>query len=374
MGQLRHRKGGILIARRVDYMSARQVLEQEFAAAAAAFRSQQPPDVPPAIAEATTCLLASQTQAYREALVGCAVIRIVDPETDVRYPHLKLAENAFSGRSLDEHVVNPFLREQEIPSSGGPYLSALRRAVSLELPVPQGQRDREAFTQMARFVDMLRNANQEMARLYLQHLLYGFLSLREKARVVLARIRRLSLDQYRDLLQRLLTTPSGGRLPVLLVVAVFQTIQGYFELDWDIEWQEINVSDAARHAGGDVTIKRNGDILMAIEVTERPIDASRVRATFRAKISQYAIDDYVFFFTARAPTDEARAAARQYFAQGHHIGFLSVVDWAIGILGTVGPAGRSLFNEAILALLDRDDMPREIKVAWNRYLEAVVTE
>jgi len=127
-------------------------------------------------------------------------------------------------------------------------------------------------------------------------------------------------------------------------------------------------------ARGDITIRRNGDVLLAIEVTERPIDETRVRATFRAKISPYSIDDYLFFFTATPPNDDARQAAKQYFAQGHHIGFLSVEEWAVNILGTIGPEGRAHFNDVILGLLSRNDVPKELKVAWNRHLEAVVTE
>lgn len=98
---------------------ASRVLNEEFKIAEEAFRDGQLPQVPDEIVTACDDLFASNTQAYREALLGCAVVRIVDPDVDVRYPHLDLSPKAFSGRGLDERVINPFLKYHEIPSSNG---------------------------------------------------------------------------------------------------------------------------------------------------------------------------------------------------------------------------------------------------------------
>ena len=50
---------------------------------------------------------------------------------------------------------------------------------------------------------------------------------------------------------------------------------------------KINAPDAPSRAEGDITIKRNGGVILAIEVTERRIDETRVRNIFRAKISVF---------------------------------------------------------------------------------------
>jgi hypothetical protein len=351
---------------------ASRVLNEEFKIAEEAFRDGQLPQVPDEIVTACDDLFASNTQAYREALLGCAVVRIVDPDVDVRYPHLDLSPKAFSGRGLDESVINPFLKYQEIPSSNGPYLSALRRAVRLELPVPQGQRDTKAFEALVTVIEALRAADEGTARLYLRYLLCRFLRLREESKITLVRAHRLSLDQYRQLLPCLLSKPSGGRMPLLVAVAGFQTLCRYFELDWEIEWQEINAADAPSKAGGDITVRSDDAILMAVEVTERPIDAGRVRTTFRAKISPHAIDDYLFIFSGVGPNEEAKLAAKRYFAQGHHICFVPVEEWIISIMSLVGPEGRVCFEDCLLELLDREDIPRALKVGWNQCMEAVI--
>jgi hypothetical protein len=75
---------------------------------------------------ATEQLFASETQAYREALVGCAVARILNPQIDIRYPATESGGDSFSGRSLADNAITPFLAANRIPVSKSPYLGPLR--------------------------------------------------------------------------------------------------------------------------------------------------------------------------------------------------------------------------------------------------------
>ncbi len=59
-------------------------------------------------------------------------------------------------------------------------------------------------------------------------------------------------------------------MPVLLAVAMFDSIQRWFNLDWEIAWQEVNVADRVARVGGDITIRRSGAAVLVVEVTERP--------------------------------------------------------------------------------------------------------
>lgn len=346
-------------------------MHEEFSLAEEAFRKGQPPAVPPEIERATSILMTSATQAYREALIGCALARLVDPEIDIQQPSEQLGDNAFSGRSLDERVVNPFLHENEIPASKNPYLSALRRAVELRLPVPPGQRDAKAFTALVEFLEALKQVDDPTARTYLRYLLYGFLRLREQSNIQLIQVKQLHVDQVRQLLARFLSRPSGGWIPLIVVVAVFHAIRDSFGLDWNIQWHDINVADAPANAPGDVTVSQNDNIILSVEVTERQIDQERVRSTFRSKIAERQVTDYIFLST-REPTPSAREASYAHFAQGHHMGFLDLTEWAVNILATIGPNGRAHFVRHVVGILDHHRIPRAIKVAWNQALEAVI--
>jgi hypothetical protein len=146
---------------------------------------------------------------------------------------------------------------------------------------------------------------------------------------------------------------------------MFETIKQFFNLDWEIEWQGINVADAASGAGGDIIIMHQGNILLAIEVTERSVDRARVVSTFNTKIAPAGIEDYLFLVGATETSEEARNQARKYFAQGHDINFIQVCDWLIMLLATLGKAGRNIFNSSLMNLLDGPDVPKTVKIAWN---------
>jgi hypothetical protein len=204
---------------------------------------------------------------------------------------------------------------------------------------------------------------------FLHYLLYKFAKLREAAEVPLSRLKRISLEQYEILIGRLLQTRSGGRLPVILVVAAFRTIKDFFGKNWVIEFQGINVADGATGAGGDITITDGGEVVFAAEVTERPMERTRVVATFNTKIAPNGIQDYLFFVPLDTLSPEAKQQARQYFAQGHEINFLEIKTWVLTSLATTGKTGRELFNAHLLELMSDQAMPRQLKVAWNDYID-----
>jgi hypothetical protein len=145
-----------------------------------------------------------------------------------------------------------------------------------------------------------------------------------------------------------------------------------YSLNWDVQYQGINVADQASGAGGDITVSSGGTTLLAIEVTERPIAKARVVSTFNTKIVRKGIADYLFLYSTEEPDDSAKAAAEKYFAQGHEINFLKIADWIFNNLGTMGSKCRGNFGVNILALLDSRDVPASVKVAWNDLVQEIV--
>jgi hypothetical protein len=300
----------------IDYAAAKAELERLFAVAEKQFRQVSDYQGPEAAISAARILFDSSVQSYREALLGCCIARIMDDTIDIRLPYMNQGEAAYNGRTLDERVINPFLHAREIPASKGPFLATFRRNVSFTEETRRGLRDSAGYDAMLNYIELLRAADTKEAQRDLAVLLlHFFVALRDASKVTLARIARLSLDQQRRLVEALLDTPSGGLLPVLLAVALFQTLNECHELGWEIEWQGINVADRASGAGGDITIRNGGDLHLAIEVTERAVERARVVSTFNTKISRNAIRDYLFLVTREPPAD-AKEAAGQYFGQG----------------------------------------------------------
>jgi hypothetical protein len=134
---------------------------------------------------------------------------------------------------------------------------------------------------------------------------------------------------------------------------------------WTIERQEINAADGATGAPGDITIYKDGAIFKAIEVTERPIDGSRVDSTFSTKITLNNAAEYLFVYTNDLPRENALERAKAYFAQGYNINFASITDLTIHILLSGDEAFRTAYNERMFELFNAQDVQATIKVAWN---------
>lgn len=358
--------------RSLDYVQAQELLESGFQRAESALLGAYCPRMGRSLEAACAAVFASNTQAYREVLLGCVVAKILDPGVDVRLPYASQGDAAFNARSLDEKVINPFLQARRVPCSKGPYLNVFRRSVRFHAETRHGLRDKEGYDALLAILSRLERMDRSRAAKFLQYLLYKFVQLRESHNVPLSRLQRFSLEQYGQLLSGLLSTPSGGRFPVLIAVAMLRSIKGHFGLDWDISYRGINEADAASGAGGDVTIVSQGSIILSVEITERPVDRSRVISTFNTKIAPNAIEDYLFLVGTAGQTDEAVAQAGQYFAQGHEVNFVDLREWVMMCLATTGKRGRETFNSEVLDLFDSCGLPQSLRVAWNSQVSSLL--
>lgn len=316
---------------------------------------------------------ASKTQAYREVLLGCLLVRIADKSRDVSFPYVGLGEAAYNGRTLDEQVVNPFLREKNIPCSKGPYLSVFRRSVAFVPSTREGLKDKKGFDALLRVIEIVRNQTDDrVLKAILGYLVHRFLLLREESHIDLIELDRISLSQYRNLITALIHRKSGGRLPLLLVVSMFEAIAETFSLAWSIEWQGINVADSASGVSGDITIKQKGISILVVEVTERIVDSTRVASTFKTKIAPAKIPRYVFMVHLHQIDDKTQSQADRYFAQGYDVTLVDIWEWLVNSLVTIGGEGRQHFQTRVLHHLSDVEIPKMIRVIWNEETERLL--
>ena len=274
------------MARPINYQSIEILLAEVFREAEGHFALLNPPEVSSEIANAAKLVMESKTAAYREALVTCALVKLLDPQADLSLPYVNHGDAAYNGREIAHKYVVPFFDENKIPSSRGAFLGVFRRSVKFKADTGRGLKDKRGYSAFLLFLEALQVSSLSTARTLFLYLLYLFVEMRAKSNIPISRIQRLGLDQYELVIVNLLRTPSGGLIPVLLAVAMFKTISDCFTLQWDIDWQGINVADSASNVGGDITVKSDGRILLVIEVTERTIDKARIRSTFNTKGTQ----------------------------------------------------------------------------------------
>jgi hypothetical protein len=357
----------------IDYLSARALLDEALQDVLSDFLgSNGITPLPDDLVLQCRRVFQSATQAYREALLGCVIARLQDPTINPRKPYMNQGEGAYNGRTMDERVINPFLQDHRIPCSKGPYLSVFRRSVLFEESTRAGVRDKEGFDAMLcciAYIEATTDPRQQRA--FLRHLLYRFVEMREASSVPLSRLQRFSLSQYGSLVAKLLAVPSGGRFPVFLVVAAFRAISDRFQLGWNVEVQGINVADRPSGAGGDITISLGSVLLMAAEITERPVGRDRVVSIFNTKIAPASIVDYLFFVN-QEPDERVRQQCQQYFAQGHELNFVHIATWLNMMLATIGKGGRESFNQQLLSMLDDPSTPQSVRASWNEVVACVI--
>lgn len=348
----------------LDYDLAKTDLRRLFEDAEECFQNGQDLPASEELRKAAETLFSSNTQSYREVLVGCALARLQNNLIDIRKPYINQGDDAFNGRTLDEQVVNPFMQDRRVPSSKGPYLAVFRRNVALTPETGAGLRDKAGYEAMLTFIDALeRTSTSDEVSDLTRQLLFNFVKLRNSATVPLSQIARLSVTQIQRMVDEFGAVGSGGLIPVLLTVALIEAVRETLKPSWDVEFQGINVADRATGAGGDITVSEQGRALLAVEVTERPIDRRRVVSTFNTKIVESGIRDYLFVYTVQAPQEDALEAASAYFAQGHEINFLQLTEWTSAILSTLGLEGRENYLRILLEKLE--SAPAKVKVGWN---------
>ena len=315
----------------------------------------------------------SKTQSYREVLLGCALVRYLSPDINIRLPYVKQGSNAFNGRTLDEQVINPFLMSRQIPCSKGPYLATFRRNVRLDVSTRSGLRDQTGYDAMLTILDIIENSYGDAAIVPILCLLQKFIELRERSSIRLVSVTRMSIEQYRKFLDTLLHNQSGGLIPMLISEAIFDTLNTQFNCQWKIERQGINAADGATGAPGDITIYKEDKIIKAIEVTERPIEETRVITTYNTKISISGVNDYLFIYTSTTPSDAAYSAAKTYFAQGYDINFVRLSNLVISTFIAGNADTRTIFMDKMLNLLHQPGIPAIVKTAWNDALQSTIS-
>lgn len=318
-------------------------------------------------------VFASKTQSYREVLLGCALAHFLSPDTNIRLPYVKQGPDAFNGRTLDEQVINPFLMSRQIPCSKGPYLATFRRNVKLDSSTRSGLRDQAGYDAMLAILSVIESSRGTAAKVPILSLLQRFIDLREQSSIQLVSVSRMSIEQYRKFLDTLLHNQSGGLIPMLVSEAIFDTLNQQFNCKWEIERQGINAADGATGALGDITISSNSKVIKAIEVTERPIEETRVITTFNTKISTSGVNDYLFIYTASTPTDAAYSAAKTYFALGYDINFIRLNNLVTSTFIAGNADTRTIFMDKMLNLLRQPDIPAMVKTAWNDALQSTIS-
>ena len=180
----------------IEYTTARDILDRTFADVIRDYIEGRIPRIQSVLEKSYDLLFQSKTQAYREDLLGCVLVRLLNPKVDIRLPYVQQGERAYSGRTLDEKVINPFLHKAKIPSLKGPFLSVFRRSVTFTEDTRAGLRDQKGFDAMLKVVGFIDKASNKKLHDIIYYHLYRFIRLREKSQIELIHPKRYFSQGY----------------------------------------------------------------------------------------------------------------------------------------------------------------------------------
>ncbi|HEY4877184.1 MAG TPA: hypothetical protein VIH86_16510 [Puia sp.] len=176
----------------IDYANARKILDDIYMPVNDATYVPST-TISQAVIDHINTLFKSDTQSFREVLLGCALVRQMDKTANLRKPYINLGAGAYNGRTLDEKVINKFLHHQEVPSSKGPYLATFRRSVEFDDSIAKGMRDKNSFASFMACIQYLESLNNDSEITdFISALLVKFIELRSSSKVTVARIRRFA--------------------------------------------------------------------------------------------------------------------------------------------------------------------------------------
>jgi hypothetical protein len=178
----------------IDHNQANYLLNESFSKAEVHIVESTIPEIEVGLIHHFDIIFSSNTQSYREVLLGCTLTRILNKTIDIHLPYVSQGPNAFNARDLDEKVINPFLQRSHIPSTKGPYLSTFRRQVRFEAITRDGLRDKHGFDSLLFLINHLAEVVEDNILLdFLNYLLFRFAQIREASIVPLTHIQRFSL-------------------------------------------------------------------------------------------------------------------------------------------------------------------------------------
>jgi hypothetical protein len=163
---------------------------------------------------------------------------------------------------------------------------------------------------------------------------------------------------------------SGGERLASVTAGI--TYAQYFHADPDGDWtvtaDHVNVPDEQSSAAGDVEVKRDGELVRAIEVKDKHVGVSDIQHAVR-KAREAELGEYLYLVGDGFKSGEKRDAIAE--AEDAPIEMILVYpDEQLAQLKFVGEAGRKKFVDAVGEFLNDMRAQEESKSGWTDLVDS----
>lgn len=235
------------------------------------------PDVHPSLREHLDLVVekCESNKAVIAVLLTLMLKKTLSPEQDIRN-HQQGLPGGFSGRSLDEKTVTPFLKARNFPAmqSGSGWLTRSleqKRPYDMNYPGAVSPKNlKQAFLGVVHEVEV----NRRPADAVMTYILAGLIEHRNKSsRIKLSRPTNLTINQILALLRDHANAGLAGsaRLPTLALYAVYQRLVSEVG-----RYKNCKLADLESHTAADSRTGRLGDIQVN-DAEDRPFEAVEVK-------------------------------------------------------------------------------------------------
>jgi hypothetical protein len=330
---------------------AAQVLKAEWEGILSASESQSLKDAvdDPKLIQAVRASVNSPTKTYRYVLPAQVLSKLADPSLDSRcLQALRGGAGAFDARSVAHEVIVPFDQDNESVLGGSqePYVNNPLRVPEVTARHRSAQRDKQGWDQLCFVLDAVEERkDRRFTRGVLRQILTEIYTRLATVRVVYGVPRRISLSKTIEVIHTFLSEHSGGDRLLALSSALFTIVGKRFGLYDHVRRGNITATDQAAGMLADLEcVTKDGHIVLAVEVKDRQITMSQLRAKLRT-IREKRVSE-VFFVaqgTAASERAEVRSLVDREFASGQNVYVTDLVALGTALLSIVGEDGRREF-------------------------------
>ncbi len=291
----------------------------------------------------------SSTKTYRYVLPTQIVSKLADPSLDSRCVQASRGgRGAFDARTIAHAVVVPFdqANENVLGGSQEPYVNNPLRIPEISSDYRSAQRDPHGWDQLCLVFDAVEQKRKAdfTLRVFRQVLTEIYKRLLT-VRVVYPVPKRVSLRRTVEVIQEFLAEHSGGDRLLALSAALFTVIGKRFGLYSEVRRGRITAADQASGMLADLEcVKKDGSIVLAVEVKDRQITISQLRAKIRS-IREKQVSE--IFFVAQGTVAEEKAELESLidheFVGGQNVYVTDLLRLSRVSLALLGETGRRDF-------------------------------
>lgn len=335
----------------------------------------EPPDAP--IQADVDRLMRSKFVAIRYCLPTQLLGKLIDSSLDCLCLQKgdSSQQSTWDPRSFCNKTLVPWVSENQsvLGSSNEPYVGKPLRKPRLEASpenvkgvkewqllyktLDDVETKSEAAYTRARLVDALRSIKRMLADQAFEYIIPE----------------RIGLTQTLSIVSKFLSEPSGGDRSLSVTAALFETLGVFFGLYSTVKRYVINAADSATGSTADIECYgANGDLRLAIEVKERDITLTDVRAAVK-KARKSSLTELLFSAPAFDPNEESEIQElfERTWASGTSLYRLSIDELIRVGLSLAGEEGRICFLNKVGEHLDEYNTQPANRQKWKQLLEEI---